>query len=83
MKMESANEKFETSDLALASYLHCCGTELLFVNHSNPRRVIFVFELLKPELVFAWREGKANTNVVAYSNSYRDLKRMIYEHPTK
>jgi len=69
---------YETSDIALSSYLYCCGTLLLSINHDNPHRCIFVFESPNPELISKWQEGKANVNGLAFYNALQTLKRKIF-----
>jgi len=81
--MKNKNGQFETSDIALASWLYTCGTQLLFVNRNNPRRCVFVFQHPELELISEWQEGRANGNTGAYYNALQVLKRMVYEHPKK
>ena len=73
-------ESFQTSDLALASYLHALGAELAGVDRSDSRRVVFLLELAQKEIeaVKRWQEGKATTNALAFYNSYQTLKRRLY-----
>ena len=44
---------YETSDIALASYLFCSGTHLSEINRQNPRRCIFVFDFPNNFLLFS------------------------------
>jgi len=80
MKMEKAmkNEKFETSDIALASYLYCSGADLSGIDRTNPRRCIFIFDSPKPELISKWQEGRANVNALAFHNAYQELKARLF-----
>ncbi|MFC1874097.1 DUF5659 domain-containing protein [Chloroflexota bacterium] len=71
-------EIYETSDIALASYLLASGIPLLSLNRNNPRRAIFVFESPPPELVSTWQQGTATVNALAYYNSYQSLKSMVF-----
>ena len=72
------NERFETSDIALASYLYCSGTNLTEIDRQNPRRCIFIFDSPKLELVSKWQEGKANVNALAFHNAYQELKARLF-----
>ena len=76
--MEMKTNEFETSDIALASYLLCSGTQLTALNRNNPRRCVFVFESPKPEFLSKWQEGKANVNALAFLNSYQTLKARLF-----
>ena len=73
-----AMDKFETSDIALASYLFCSGTTFERIDRQNPRRCLFIFHSPKPELISKWQEGKANVNALAYYNAYQGLKASLY-----
>ena len=75
MKMET--EIFSTTDIALASYLYCSGTQLSQIDRQNPRRCIFVFDSPKPELISKWQEGKTTVNALAFYNAYQALKGMF------
>jgi len=70
--------KYETSDIALASYLFCSGTHLSGINRQNPRRCIFVFNSPKTELISKWQEGRANVNALAFHNAYQELKARLF-----
>jgi hypothetical protein len=76
--MAMQTETFETSDIALASYLFCSGTTLERIDRDNPKRCIFVFQLPKPELLSRWQEGKATVNALAFYNAYQNLKGKLY-----
>jgi len=80
MAMET--ELYETSDIALASYLYCSGTSLAAIDRHNSRRCLFVFLSPKPELISRWQEGKATVNALAYHNAYQALKAKLYRGPT-
>ncbi len=69
---------FDTSDIALASYLYCSGAHLSRIDRQNPRRCIFIFDSPKPELISKWQEGKANVNALAYHNAYQELKARLF-----
>lgn len=71
-------KEFETTDIALASFLYCSGTVLSVINRTNPRRCIFVFNLDRPELIAKWNEGKANVNALAYYSAYQALKAKLF-----
>ncbi len=76
MAMET--QTYETSDIALASYLHCSGVHLSGINRTNPRRCIFVFDSPRTELISKWQEGKANVNALAFHNAYQELKARLF-----
>lgn len=69
---------FETSDIALASYLYCSGTRLSKIDRQNPRRCIFVFDSPKEGLISKWQEGKATVNALAFYNAYQALKAKLF-----
>ena len=71
-------ETYETSDIALASYLLCAGTQLLSINRTNPKRAVFVFNSPNFELIAGWQAGTAVANVLGYYNSYQHLKSMLF-----
>lgn len=81
MKMEKAmeSERYETSDIALASYLYCSGAHLLGIDRQNPQRCIFFFHSPKPELISKWQEGKATVNALAFHNAYQSLKARLFK----
>jgi len=72
---------YETSDIALASYLYCSGSNLADIDRHNPHRCLFVFESPKPELISRWQEGKATVNALAYHNAYQALKARLFRGP--
>lgn len=79
MAMETQTSKvYETSDIALASYLFCSGTHLLSIDRRNPRRCIFVFDSPQPNLLSKWLQGKANVNALAFHNAYQELKAKVF-----
>ena len=79
MAMET--ELYETSDIALASYLYCSGTNLADIDRQNPNRCLFIFHSPKPELISRWQEGKATVNALAYHNAYQALKAKLFRGP--
>ena len=72
------NETYETSDIALASYLFCSGAHLSGINRQNPRRCIFIFESPQDKLLSKWQEGKASVNALAFHNAYQELKARLF-----
>lgn len=78
IQKEQNNPTYETSDIALASYLFCSGTQLTKIDRQNPRRCIFTFDSPKPELISKWQEGKANVNALAFHNAYQELKARLF-----
>jgi hypothetical protein len=71
-------ETYETSDIALASYLFCSGTHLSRIDRQNRRRCIFIFESPQDELLSKWQAGKASVNALAYHNAYQELKARLF-----
>ena len=71
-------QTYETSDIALATFLYCSGTLLSGIDRQNPRRCTFVFDSPKPELLSKWQEGKANVNALAFHNAYQELKARLF-----
>ena len=71
-------QTYKTSDISLAAFLFCSGTQLSGLDHQNPRRCVFVFESPKPELISKWQEGKATVNALAYYNAYQALKAKVF-----
>lgn len=71
-------QTYETSDIALASYLFCSGVQLLSIDHQNPRRCNFIFDSPKPALISKWQEGKATANALAFYNAYQALKARLF-----
>ena len=78
MEMDMKNDKFETSDLALATFLFCSGINLLEIDRQNPRRCIFIFDSPKPELISEWQGGTAVVNGMAFFNAYCELKGRVF-----
>ena len=79
MAMETQTpQTYETSDIALAAYLFSSGTNLFDINRTNPRRVVFIFDSPKPEILSKWQEGKATVNALAFHNAYQELKARLF-----
>ena len=76
MAMET--KAYETSDIALASYLYCCGAQLSTIDRKNPRRCVFVFGSAESELITRWQAGKATVNALAFYNAYQALKARLF-----
>ena len=76
--MAMKTEKYETSDIAQASYLYCSGAHLSGINRQNPHRCVFIFKSTRPELVSKWQEGKTTVNALAFYNAYQALKARLY-----
>ncbi|MBL7125149.1 MAG: hypothetical protein ISS51_03525 [Dehalococcoidales bacterium] len=76
--MAMEREKYETSDIALASYLLCSGANLLEIDRQNPRRCLFVFNVPNQSLITKWQEGKATVNALAFHNAYQGLKARLF-----
>ena len=70
---------YETSDIALASYLFASSVRMVEVDRKNPRRVQFIFESPKPDLLEKWQAGKALVNALAFHNAYQELKQRIFK----
>lgn len=79
MAMEkNTSQTYETSDIALASYLFSSGTNLLDIDRTNPHRAIFIFDYLKPALLFQWQEGKSQVNALAIYSVFQTLKARLF-----
>jgi hypothetical protein len=76
--MAMATESYETSDIALASYLYCSGTHLLRIERHNPHRCVFVFSSATPQLLTNWQQAKATVNALAFYNAYQALKAKLF-----
>ena len=76
--MAMGTKIFETSDIALGSYLLASGYQVISLKRENPRRVTFIFESPPPELISAWQQGTASVNALAYHNSYQSLKAKMF-----
>lgn len=81
MKMQMERDSYQTSDIALASFLYCSGTELAEIDRQNTHRCVFLFEAPRPELISRWQEGKATVNALAFYNAYQALKARLYRGP--
>jgi len=75
-------ETYETSDIALASYLYCSGVQLVRIDRQNPHRCLFIFNSPKPDLISKWQEGKAVVNALAFHNAYQELKARLFRGET-
>jgi len=71
-------QRYETSDIALASYLFCSGIHLLSIDRSNERRATFIFEAPHTELILRWQAGTAVVNALAFYNAYQALKFKVF-----
>lgn len=80
--MAMKTETYETSDIALASYLYCSGVQLVGIDRQNPHRCLFIFDSPKPELISKWQEGKATVNALAFHNAYQALKARLFRGET-
>jgi hypothetical protein len=69
---------YETSDIALATYLYCSGAQLSRIDCQNPRRCVFVFSSPISELLTNWQQGKAMVNALAFYNAYQGLKAKLF-----
>lgn len=71
-------EKYQTSDIALASYLFCSGATFKAIDRQNPHRCIFQFDIPNLELLTNWQGGDARVNALAYFNAYQFLKGKVF-----
>jgi len=78
--MAMGTKTYETSDIALASYLYCSGAHLSLIDRQNPWRCIFIFDSPKPELISKWQEGKTTVNALAFYNAYQALKARLFRN---
>lgn len=72
-------KRFETSDIAQASYLYASAVALLEINRQNPRRCVFVFDTPDRELIAKWQSGNASVNAPAYAHAYQTLKAKLFQ----
>lgn len=78
MQRAQSDSLYETSDIALASYLFCSGVHLSRIDRKNPQRCVFIFQLPQDELLSKWQAGKANVNALAFHNAYQELKARLF-----
>jgi len=80
MKKENTKIK-ETSDIQLATYLHCIGFVFEGADKTNPHRVSFVFQEEEgiDEAVTLFLEGKARIEPQSMFSSYQFLKKLIFD----
>ena len=71
-------QSYSTSDISLAAWLYCSGTQLSRIDRQHPRRCIFIFESPQTELLSKWQAGKATVNALAFYNAYQALKAKIF-----
>ena len=76
--MSIEKESFQTSDIALASYLYASGIPVVSINRSNPRHCIFILKNPQAELFTQWQQGTAKVNPLAFYNAFQFLKRMVH-----
>jgi len=74
MDMSTETGSYQTSDIALASYLYCSGVHLLEIDRQNPRRCIFIFSSPEPDLLIEWQKGQSMVSALAFHNAYQVLK---------
>lgn len=80
--MNGEPSSLKISDMALASFLHAIGAQLVAVDWRNPARCVFCFKL-SPEQKSAlakWQRGTAVVNALALWNSIQVLKRRVHEN---
>ena len=70
---------FQTSDFPLATFLYAKGVLLRDVLDSpnDSRRKVFVFNTPSPELLSLFQSGKAEINVLAFSNAQNALRALV------
>lgn len=71
-------ESYDTSDIALASFLLCSGGRLVETKRDHPRRCVFSFTLPNDDLLVKWQGGKATVNALAFYNAYQRLKGEVF-----
>ena len=78
--MKNENEKFNTSDLALAATLVELGYSLEQLDRANPRRVSFVFadSVALSAAVNEYWYDQLSVNPRTYFSSLKNLKARLY-----
>lgn len=78
---ETMSDTFSTDSFQLASYLLCESCRLISVDKTNPKRVIFVFEVSKnlDELQQKFLSHKALVEPHRFFSAQKDLKQLIYQ----
>ncbi len=77
--MGKDNSRFETTDLTLAAFLWASGVMLLDIDHTDPRRAIFIFKQPAEELLSSFQSGKATINVLAFENAQHEIRARLYK----
>lgn len=84
MTMTTANDsgaqQYPTSDLGCATALVVVGIELISLDRSNPRRVVFVFSNTSQlsARVEAYWSGRLSVDAKAYFEALKWLKARVY-----
>ncbi len=79
-KSQDHEKVYTTSDLALASALVSLGFELLKLDRTNSKRVVFVFEAdnyIQSDVEAFWN-SKLRVDPIEYSDAQKYLKNRIY-----
>lgn len=79
--MENNNNTFTTDSFQLASFLLSEQCNLLALDRSNPKRIIFIFEetLLRQELTQKFLSHQASVEPHRFASAQKDLKQLIYQ----
>lgn len=71
---------YKTSDLGMAAALQEIGHQLIELDKTNPRRVVFIFndsEELK-QAISDWNSDKLQVNPRRYMDTLKHLKTRVY-----
>ena len=79
--MMKDEETYQTSDFNLATYLYSQGVLLdaIISSPRDSRRKLFVFKNAPDDLIKLFQAGKAETNVLSFTNAQNTLRTMLRE----
>ena len=80
--MQTNKNTFSTDSFVLASYLLCESFNLISIDRTNPRRMVFVFDdtVNRPSLVELFFSYKAQIEPNRFYSAQRNLKQLIYQN---
>ncbi len=75
------NDYYKTTDIALATALHCYGLKLDAIDKTNPSRASFVFERNKglDELIQAFWSHSLKVDPLTFFNELKQVKTRLYQ----
>ncbi len=79
--MSNKNQKFNTTDLALATFLKLSGLEVASATPAkdNPHKIIFSFDDVETAVTLknAYFNNNATVDPLKFINQYRNMKAMV------